>query len=149
MATRCPNGDLPMIAGFIVVRRRLTGVLAVTAGAPADRRRDTGGASAGNFVICRVNRAVAGRRPLHDFYDMVQGRENPPMTCRCQKVGIGEKSAGHRSIYKACDVGLSCISSVQIQLQTVYLGVSLGCAYTKSLISDCEKEKRIGRWCHT
>ena len=50
--------------------------------------------------------ATAGRRPLHDFYDMVQGRENPLMTCRCQKVGIGEKSAGHRSIYKACDVGL-------------------------------------------
>ena len=22
------------------------------------------------------------------------------------KVGIGEKSAGHRSIYKACDVGI-------------------------------------------
>ena len=37
---------------------------------------------------------------------MVQGRENPPMTCRYRKVGIGEKSAGHRSIYKACDVGL-------------------------------------------
>ena len=44
---------------------------------------------------------------LHDFYDMVQGRENLPITCRCQKVGIGEKSAGHRSIYKACDVGIT------------------------------------------
>ena len=96
-----------MIVEFIVVRRRPTGIPAVTAGAPADRRRDTGGASAGNFVICRANRAVAGRHLLHHFYDMVQGRENPPMTCRCQKVGIGEKSAGHRSIYKACDVGIS------------------------------------------
>ena len=37
MAARCPNGDLPMIIGFIVVRRRPAGV---TAGAPADRRRD-------------------------------------------------------------------------------------------------------------
>ena len=59
MAARCPNGDLPMIIVFIVVCRRPTGVPAVTAGAPADRRRDTGGASAGNFVICRVNWAVA------------------------------------------------------------------------------------------
>ena len=51
--------------------------------------------------------AAAGRRPLHDFYDMVQGRENPAMICRCQKVGIGEKSCGHRRIYKACDVPFS------------------------------------------
>ena len=36
--------------------------------------------------------AVAGRRPLHDFYNMVQGRENLVMTCRCQKVAISEKS---------------------------------------------------------
>ena len=63
MAARCPNGDLPMIVGFIVVRRRPTGVPAVTAGAPADRRRDTGRASAGNFVICRANRAVAEQSP--------------------------------------------------------------------------------------
>ena len=42
MAAQCPNGDLPMIIGFIVVRRRPTGVPAVTAGAPADRRRDIG-----------------------------------------------------------------------------------------------------------
>ena len=48
--------------------------------------------------------AVAGRRPLPDFYDMVQGRKNPVMICRCQKAGIGEKSGGHRRIYKACDV---------------------------------------------
>ena len=51
--------------------------------------------------------AAAGRRPLPDLYDMVQGRENPAMICRCQKVGIGEKSGGHRRIYKACDVPLS------------------------------------------
>ena len=51
--------------------------------------------------------AAAGRRPLPDFYDMIQGRENPAMICRCQKVGIGEKSGGHRRIYKACDVPLT------------------------------------------
>ena len=99
MAARSLNGDLPMIVGFIVVRRRPTGVPAVTAGSPADRRRDTGGASAGNFVICRPNRAVAEQSSsggqqasLHNFYDMVQGRENPAITCRCQKVGICKKS---------------------------------------------------------
>ena len=128
MAARCPNGDLPMIVGFIVVCRRPTGIPAVTAGAPADRRRDTGGASVGNFVICRVNRVVAeqsprgaGRRPLHDFYDMVQGRENPPMTCRCQKVGIGEKSTGHSVIYKACDVANNNTSHLEVNTDCDFL----------------------------
>ena len=51
--------------------------------------------------------AVAARRPLHNFYDTVQGRENPVMSCRCQKVVIGEKSADHRRIYKACDVPIT------------------------------------------
>ena len=51
--------------------------------------------------------AAAGRRPLHDFYDVVQGRENPAMTCQCQKVDIGEKSWDRRTIYKACDVPFS------------------------------------------
>ena len=106
MAARWPNGDLLMIAGFIVVRRRSTGAPTVTTGAPVDRRRDTGGASAGNFVISRANRPVAeqspsgGRQaPAAWLYDMVQGRENPPMTCRFRKIGIRQKSAGHRSIY--------------------------------------------------
>ena len=49
---------------------------------------------------------VAGRRLLPDFYNMVQGRKNPAMICRCQKAGIGEKPGGHRRIYKACDVPL-------------------------------------------
>ena len=39
MAARCPNGDLPMIVGFIGVRRRPAGAPPVTAGPPADRRR--------------------------------------------------------------------------------------------------------------
>ena len=52
--------------------------------------------------------AVAVRRPLYDFYDIVQGRENPTMIWRCQKVGIGEKSGGHRTIYNPCDVALNC-----------------------------------------
>ena len=51
--------------------------------------------------------AVAARHPVHDFYDMVQGRKNPAMICRCQKTGIGGKSGDHRTIYKGCDVGIS------------------------------------------
>ena len=42
MAARCPNGDLPMIAGFLDIRRRPAGPPAVTAGRPADRRRGIG-----------------------------------------------------------------------------------------------------------
>ena len=63
--------------------------------------------------------AVACRRPLHDFYDMVKGRENPAMICRCQKVGIGEKSGGHRRIYNPCDVPLNTISSCSQLLLSV------------------------------
>ena len=42
MPERRPADDLPMIVGFIVIRRRPAGGPAVTAGAPADRRRDIG-----------------------------------------------------------------------------------------------------------
>ena len=51
--------------------------------------------------------AAAGRRPLPDLYDLVQGRENPAVICRCQKTGIGGKSGDHRTIYKACDVAIT------------------------------------------
>ena len=110
IAARCPNGDLPMIVGFIVVRRR-------PAGAPGSHHWAAYRSSSGHRpkILSSAERigrspnsrpAVAGRRPLHDFYDMVQGRENPAMICRCQKVGIGEKSGGHRRIYNPCDVPL-------------------------------------------
>ena len=39
MAARCPNGDLPMIAGFLGIRRRPAGAPAVTTRPPADCRR--------------------------------------------------------------------------------------------------------------
>ena len=42
MPERRPADDQPMIVGFIVVRWRPVGAPAVTAGAPADRRRDIG-----------------------------------------------------------------------------------------------------------
>ena len=92
MAARSLNCDLPMIVGFIVVRWRPTGVPAVTAGAPADRRQDTGGHRPEILSFAeRIGRwpnslpAAAGRHPMHDFYDMVHGQENQPRTCRCQK----------------------------------------------------------------
>ena len=50
---------------------------------------------------------MAGRRPQPDLYDLVQGRENPAVICRCQKTEIGGKSADHRPILKACDAALS------------------------------------------
>ena len=83
----------------------------ITTGPPGDRRRGIGRkflSSAERIGRSPNSRpAVAGIRPLHDFYDMVQGRENPAMICRCQKVGIGEKSAGHRRIYNPCDVPIT------------------------------------------
>ena len=114
MAAGCPHGDLPIISRFIVIRRWSADAPPVIARAPADHRRGTAGASAGNFVNSRANRPVAARSPNGGrptsaawFYNLLQGRENRRMTCRCRKIGIGEKSAGHRPIYKACDVGLS------------------------------------------
>ena len=53
--------------------------------------------------------AAAGRRPLPDLYDLVQGRENPAVICWFQK------SADHRTILKACEaavnINLHCTST--------------------------------------
>ena len=66
MAARSPKGERPVIAGFIVVRQRSTGLPAVTAGTPDDLRRNIGGASAKNLVISRENRPVAEQSPGGD-----------------------------------------------------------------------------------
>ena len=63
MAARSPNGDLPMIAGFIVIHLRSTGAPMATAEPPDDRQQDTGGASAKNLVISSGNRPVAEQSP--------------------------------------------------------------------------------------
>ena len=70
--------------------------------------------------------AVAGRRPLPDFYDIVQGRKNPAMICRCQKTGIGEKSGDHRRIYKACEVGIRKIRKLMFFSGDITRGVFKG-----------------------
>ena len=58
MAARFPNGDLPMIGGFLGIRRRLAGPPAVTAGPPADCRRGIGR----NF--CHPQSESGGRRAV-------------------------------------------------------------------------------------
>ena len=58
MPERRPADDLPMIVGFIVVRRRPAGAPAVTAGAPADRRRDIG------RKFCHLRSESGGRRTV-------------------------------------------------------------------------------------
>ena len=127
-AALSPNGDLPMIAGFIVVHRRLTGAPTVTAEPPDDRRRDIGGASAENLVIFRGNWPVAEQSPgggcqapASWLYDMVEGQENLPMSCRSRKIGIRQKSTGHRAIYILLGRRLNLASHV---LQMVFLGDS-------------------------
>ena len=63
MATRSSKGERPVIAGFIVVRQRSTGLPAVTAGTPDDRRREISWVSSENLVISRENRPVAEQSP--------------------------------------------------------------------------------------
>ena len=63
MVARSPNGDLPMIAGFIVVRRRSTGAPTVTAEPPDDRRWGIG-RKFGHFQWKSTGgRTVSRRRP--------------------------------------------------------------------------------------
>ena len=63
MPKRRPADDLPMIVGFIVVRRRLAGGPAVTARAPADRRRDIGRKFCHLLSESGGGRTVTQRRP--------------------------------------------------------------------------------------
>ena len=97
MATRCPNGDLPMIVGFIVIRRRLTGVPAVTAGGPADHRRDICQKFCHLLSESGGGRTVSQWRPADGrcmtFTTWFKVEKILAMTCRCQKVVIGKNLA--------------------------------------------------------
>ena len=93
--------------------------------------------------------AVAARRPVHDFYDMVQGRKNPAMICRCQKTGIGWKSGDHRTIYKACDVGIISAHRSLCTRKMIYLTEKLFmslwiCKMYCWEISINSKKERVG-----
>ena len=59
MAARCPNGDLPMIAGFLDIRRRPQ----VPRQSPLDDLPIAVGASAEISVILKVNRAATEQSP--------------------------------------------------------------------------------------
>ena len=59
MAARCPNGDLPMIAGFLDIRRRPAGPRQ----SPLDDLPIAVGASAEISVILKVNRAATEQSP--------------------------------------------------------------------------------------
>ena len=124
MAARSPKGERPMVAGFIVVRRRSTGPPEVTSGHLDDCRQDTAGASAENFVISRENRLVAKQSPGGGrqmtagwLYDIVQGQENRPMSYWSRKIGIRQKSSSRLWIYLQLGRRLKYIS----QCPTSYL----------------------------
>ena len=63
--------------------------------------------------------AAFGRRPLHDFYDMVQGRENPAMTCRCQTGGISEKFSSHTRFIKLVTSPLALPNPFSLEINYV------------------------------
>ena len=87
---------------------------------------------------------------------MVQGRENPAMICRCQKVGIGEKSADHRRIYNPCDVpiiqrdldfdirlyGLNIIFGLPGE-EDIFWIINFCILYGKNLTFDCRINENI------
>ena len=58
MAARCPNSDLPMIVGFLGIRRRPAGAPPVTVGPPADRRRGIA------RKFCHLQSESGGRRTV-------------------------------------------------------------------------------------
>ena len=113
IAARSPKGEQPVITGFIVVQRRLTGLPAVTAGTPDDRRRDTGGASAKNVVISRENRPAAEQSPGGDrqvatgwLYNFVQGQENRPTSDGSRKIAIQQNPVLIHRFKFYCAAGL-------------------------------------------
>ena len=82
--------------------------------------------------------AAAGRRPLPDLYDLVQGRENRAVICRCQKTGIGGK------IGRSSD---DCHSIVPWPLDAVCLLLGKRCrAQQKTPCAFCSGV--ISAWCH-
>ena len=146
MTVRCSHGDLPMTCRWPAGDRRNYCRPTATGRRPGSHRRGACRSPSGHQPKImssaeKIGRspnshpAAAGRRPLPDLYDMVQGRKNPVMICRCQKTGIGGKSGDHRTIYKACDVGISgsytcdCpISWIGAKCETVCpFGSSAGC----------------------
>ena len=87
---------------------------------PGGHRRDIGGVSADNFVICRENRPVAKQSPGGGrqatagwFYDIVQGQENRPTSYRSRKIGIRQKI--ERASQDLCFLGTSAFDNMPSQ----------------------------------
>ena len=91
---------------------------------PSGHRWVSWWSSAGNrwgigrkFGHSRGNRPVAEQSPVGGrqapagwLYDMVEGQVNRPMSCRSRKIGIRQKSTGHRVIYVFWDVGFTQVN---------------------------------------
>ena len=118
MTARCSHGHLPMTCRWPGGDRMISCRPTATGRRPGSHRPGACRSPSGHRPKVmspaeKIGRspnshpAVAGRRLCLTFYDMVQGLENPAMIRRCLKTGIGGKSADHRTIYKACDIGLN------------------------------------------
>ena len=114
VAARSPDGDPTAIDRFVDIDRRSPGALPAIGRSPGDGRRiETGKtgrlqlSSADHRPIAR--RWSAGGRWASALSCSRSGESagDLPMSKNRHPAKIGEKSGGHRRIYKACDVGFS------------------------------------------
>ena len=120
MAARCPNGDLPMIAGFLDIRRRPAGPPAVTAGRPADRRRGIGRNFGNPQSESGGHRAVAWRWPADVWFLTFMTRFKVKKIRRsstdASKQESAENRGDHRTILKACDTAITPSWSIKVTI---------------------------------
>ena len=110
VAGRSPNSDPPAINRFVDIGRRSAGAL------PGGGHRTEPGKT-GHLQLSPADHRASARRwsagdrwpSDHSASRSWKSAGDLPMCKNRDPAKIGEKSADHRSIYKACDVGLTCL----------------------------------------
>ena len=114
VASRSPDGDPAAIDRFVDIDRRSPGALPGIGRSPGDGRRIEPGKT-GRLQLSSADHCPSARRWLAgDRWASAQScsrsgesADDLPMSKNRHPAKIGEKSGGHRRIYKACDVALS------------------------------------------